>query len=333
MRQLLFALVLLSAGLAGCIGADDAASPEPQAEATGDSPGLDEVPSWQVGDWWKIRLEPGTEREFTITRVVAAVEDDAYVVGVPTSDWEEHRDKLPLKHVPGLGEVRKSNLSYDIHDRDFTPVDFPLQGGKTWQTSFDGEDVEATASPNPDGTVEIHYCCGENVTTTYDPEVGAVTSLETRIAHYEVVDHGTGYVGEVTVPRGQDIVFFQGVAAGAIGMGLEPHPPVETVEIPDHYDRMSFFLAAGPLDVADRPASGVYAERVEAPDGSTYKVVNGPTETERTLQQFVTSNVAGTWTLEHVAPGPGYAFSEGVAYEEAVYQLGTEGDTGPEGSR
>lgn len=323
-------LVLAAPVLAGCLGAQDR-SVQPDTAETGPRTPLAEPPTWEVGDWWTLRLDrPLWDEPLTVTRVVAAVEGDTYVMGVPADEWDA---RLAFVHVPGLGEVNQGNLSYDMHDRDFRPVDFPLTDGKTWQTTHDGVEVDATVTGLEDGKAQIHFCCNMSVTATYDPSIGALERLEAELYGYEVLDHGSGYEGEIGIPRGQDLVLLTGAFYGVVGFGLEPGLPVSTVEVSDGYDRMMLAQLAGPLDTVDKPASGVYVERAEAPDGTTYETTNGPTDTRWSENVWEVQAPGGTWTFEHVAAGLGLAVSEGIAYDWVEVELGTGGQLVQEGAQ
>ena len=53
--------------------------------------------------------------------------------------------------------------------------------------------------------------------------------------------------------------------------------------------------------------------------------MNGPTETSMTENVYEVEDPAGTWTFEHVAPGEGWALSEGIAYDWVEVELGPPG--------
>lgn len=330
---------------AGCLGTTDdptaededqssAAEPASRDAADGETgeadaaartePTLDEAPDWQPGDWWEVEVSsPFIGESFTVKRVVTGAEDDEFLVGMPTDGWDE---RALILHVPGFGEVHQDTLGFEVHDVGFQPLDFPLTDGTSWTTSYEGADVEATVATNPDGTASVHFCCERNITLTYDPGVGAITSftLDEGFVAYEVVDHGEGYDDVVTVPHGHDLVFFHGVFAGAVGVREQaPKAPAETVELDDGYDRVSFFQAAGPLGIVDRPASSAYHERAEGPDGTVYETTHAPTSGSVTTSFHETTEVGGTWSFTHAAPGPGIAFTEGIAYHVFQTDLAT----------
>ncbi len=338
-KTVTLSLVLIAT--AGCLGlASDEEDPHaaPNAEPTEENEptptttqdtrepirGLQEPPQWEPGDWWSIEIDaPLIGDPFTITRVVTGTENDNYLVGMPKDDWDE---RALILHVPGFGEVRQNDLSFEVHDIRFHPTQFPLTNDTTWTTHYEtgnaNEDestpIEATVAPHEDGTADITFCCEVTIEATYDPELKALSSfnLNNGFVTYNVIDHGTDYEGIVTVPHQHDLIFIHGRAAGLLDLAtFEPAPPIEEIHIQeDYYDRVSFMQIAGPLGVVDQPASSHYIERATAPDGTVFETTNPPTETEFTVTFQEHEAVGGTWTLEHIAPGPGMVFTEGIAY-------------------
>ncbi len=274
---------------------------------------LQTAPEWQVGEWWTIKMtSPLIGYDVTWTRVVAGTEGSDYLLGQPKDEWAK---EALLFHVPGLGEVAQDDLSYEVHDARFHVADFPLTDGKEWDTEFEGNPVTAQVTTNPDGTAEIWYCCGANITATYDPALGVLSSFEAEgLITYEVVDHGFGYEGIVTVPHGHDLVFVNGRIASVIDLNMQPAPPVEEVEISSDYQRVTFAGIVGDV-VSGAPAGGAYREVATSPNGTTFETTRLPVEgAGLTVNVFETTEVGGTWSFEHEAAGPGIAFTEGIAY-------------------
>ncbi len=330
-------VLLLTAGCLGATDPGDDAAPTATAEAPategarnatidgGEAPSggaeaasrsLASAPEWRIGEWWTVELTSTlTGETVEMTRVVAGTEGGDHLVGQPQDAWSTEG---LVFHVPGLGEVRQEDLSYEVHDVRFEPLSFPLTDGATWQTSFEGLDVDATVTTNEDGTAEIHYCCGRNISATYDPAIGAISSFDADegFISYEVTDHGYNYTGVVTVPHGHDLVFNHGrVAVGVSAAETEPAPPIEEVELDPDYQRVSFVQIAGPLGLVEQPASSAYVERATNPNGTTFETQHLPTDGgSLSVSFFETTELGGTWTFEHAAPGPGLAFTEGIAY-------------------
>ena len=344
---LLIGLLILTAGCLGATEGDEATTPtsdapgtagqqdEPRqgaeggeqgASATGSAggPTADLPPAWILGEWWEIELTspllPG--ETITWTRVMAGFEGSDYLVGQPKETWEPF---ALLFHLPGLGEISQADLSYEVHDARFHPLQFPLQDGQEWETQIEGLDVTAQVTENDDGTFDIWYCCGRNATATYDPALGVLTHLTVDgLLTYNVVDHGYGFEGIITVPHGHDLVFVHGRVASVLDInGLTPAAPVETMEISDDYGRVTFAGIVG--DIAGQgtsPTGAAYTERVTGPDGTVYETTKLPGEPAGLkLNIFETTELGGTWELEHVAAGPGIAFTEGIAYHVFDVQM------------
>lgn len=305
---------------------DPTAAPSTTGQPAASSNTLVDPPTWEVGEWWEIRLtSPLGDQEVTFTRVVAGLEGEDYLIGQPRDAWSK---EAVLFHTPGLGEVAPEDLSYEVHDVRFHPLAFPLTDGKEWETAFEGAPVTAQASVNPDDTVEIWYCCGANITATYDPGLGALSELTVEgLLHYEVIDHGYDHNGVVTVPHGHDLVFVHGRVASVLDLTLQPAPPVEEIELSDDYGRITFAQIVGPINLVQPPtdlpgASSLYSERVTGPDGTVYETQHLPTDgRDLSIQIFETTELGGTWQLEHLAAGPGIAFTEGIAYHVFDMQL------------
>ncbi len=334
-------LLALLIGLAGCLGAggdeigatndtSDAGDRtggdqnDALADGSGDDGGssgtvdvsqrsLEAAPDWQIGEWWTIEMtSPLIGYDVTWTRVVAGTEGADFLLGQPQEEWV--KDAL-LFHVPGLGEVAKDDLSYEVHDARFHVTDFPLTDGKEWETEFEGNPVTAQVTTDPDGTAEIWYCCGANITATYDPQLGVLSSFEAEgLISYEVVDHGFGYEGVVTVPHGHDLVFVNGRIASVLSLDQEPAPPIEEVELSSDYDRVTFAGIVGDI-LSGPPVGGAYREVATSPNGTSFETTRLPVEgAGLTVNVFETTEVGGTWSFEHAAAGPGIAFTEGIAY-------------------
>lgn len=293
---------------------------------------LDRAPRWVPGEWWRIRFtSPLTGLEEEFVRVVAAVEGDQYLVGMPHEGWYK---EVMVVHAPGFGEVRAEDLSWHTHDNEFQPLRFPLTDDATWTTSFSGgPELTATVVTDPaQRTAEIAFSAPNGNTplrVVYDAKAHEIVRFEHPILTYEVLEHGYDFRGWVTIPRAEDLVFFHGRALGVNAFGAPPPAPSpnprETVEIAGGYNRMSFFQAVGgglpgPLGAVPTPASGAYRAYAKGPDGTefvTEAVPGGPLA----FAFFESAGPDGAWELEHVAAGPGVAFIEGIAYHQYDIRL------------
>lgn len=339
-RRLFIVLLTLAVATAGCLGGGGGgADVDTQSDdgtggdgggADGDgnatvnrTPTLSEAPTWVPGDWWRVKVDAEILGEsYTITRVVAGEEGGDYRVGMPVDGFS---DPVVLVHLPGVGNIAKSDLSFNVHNELFQPLDFPLTQGKTWTTSWYGQEMEmeVVSVDGSRATVEMTLN-NETTELVYDATARAITQFEGSLGTtYEVVDHGTNYTGEVRVPHGRQ-QFIAGRVAGAFDFTLSPAAPTESLDVPPELDRASIALIVGGIGPAPQ---GYYHEVATDPNGTTYEA----THTGALMYElFVSESPGGTWEFEHVAAGVGAAATEIIAYhvQDVVLPVGGEGASG-----
>lgn len=211
MRQLALAVVLLSATLAGCAG------PAPDGDGGSDAdPRAMELPVWELGEWWRFRLDvPGFETQ--TVRITYAWDKDDYM---DTRGWKHMMLGGPRDHAvfhaifdinPFLGRIHSDVLSPHEDGLHSTIFDFPLEPpGETWEEApeqvFFGKQrsFESTFSesvPSPDGPTEGYEIVataddGSTVTYNYVPEVKWFTEMHVTdgdgdpVVDIQVLDHG-----------------------------------------------------------------------------------------------------------------------------------------------
>lgn len=345
MRRVLLVLVLLGASLSGCFRSE--AEPEVQTAATGATITIDEArpepvfndlalvaapadlnatleraPVWVPGEWWRYHFtSPLTGTDVEFIKVVGAVDGETYVVGMPHEGWYK---EAVIYHTPCFGDIRVADLGCRAHNIEFQPLQFPLTDETTWVTQFERPpDLTATVkvvSPteaeitftDPDGNIQI--------TQIYDATIHEVRSFQQSTAVYEIVEHGYGFEGWITIPRGEHLVFEHGrvgapiVSLAALSGGDPAGPPVESVEIAGGFNRLSFILAVGNAPITGAE-SGYYKETATAPDGTEYSLeAAGPGALQIVFLEH--KDPDGLWDLQHLAAGPGIVFIEGVAYHQ-----------------
>lgn len=351
MRTPLVALVVLALGIAGCLKGDDvepadAAStgaqgveivsdrPEPTMGEVvlGESAKPDEnatlaaMPRLVEGEWWKIEMmSPIDGRTASYVRVMAEDTGSSYVFGMPHEGWYK---EAVIYHVPFFGDV-EYDLSGHAHDIPFQPLKFPLTDESTWKTKFEGgPDLTATVKTNQAEQTAVVTFKAPNgdtaVELTYDAKVHEIVDFKQSTIEYKVVDHGYGFQGWVTVPRGEDLVFLHGrIGAPVVGISPFPSPstPTDTVEINGGFNRVTFIVVAGGGSAfLGLPADpGAFKETVNAPDGTKYELQQvGP---GMKIEFYENSKPDGKWTMEHIAAGAGVAFVEGIAYHQYDIRL------------
>lgn len=351
-RPVLTIILAAALAFAGCLGGggNDAGAASDDGDAgdgAGSGPGqtgddgtdagaddhwnatLEEAPPWEPGQWWTTTVtDVNTDETHTVTQVVASQHGSSYDVGLAAEDFST---PVVIAHWPPIGELG-TDLTYPIHNEVFKPVEFPLEEGNTWETTYLGTQEGTAEVTSVDGTTaEVEMTSGNTtiVSLTYDAEMETITQLEDSLGlSYEVTDHGHGYDGDVVVPHGKS-QYISARVAGAFGLdgplfGLGPAPPTGSVDVSE--PQASAALLAGSLTVNGAAPPGVYQETVHTPDDeSTSLQATGTSGIE--VAYVTVEEAQGTWDFEHVAGGVGIAGTEIVAYEKLTVTLdGTEAD-------
>ena len=317
-----------AANASGEITIDDA-RPEPtfnDLQLTAAGPDLNATlaapPRWVPGEWWRYHFtSPLTGVEVEFIKVVGAVDDEVYVVGMPHEGWYK---EAVVYHTPCFGDIRVEDLGCRAHNIPFQPLQFPLTDESTWVTQFERPpDLTASVKVLSPTEAEITFTDADgnvHITQVYDATIHEVRSFQHDIAVYEIVEHGYGFEGWITIPRAEELVFEHGrvgapiVNLGVFGGGDPAGAPLEEVEIIGGYNRLSFILAVGNIGLAPAEA-GSYRETATAPDGTVYQMESTGMEPFR-IEFFEHKDPDGVWQLEHLAAGPGIAFIEGIAYHQ-----------------
>jgi len=359
---LLLVSSLASLALAGCVGsepasidaADDGSSdveidanrPDPtftqvdagEAAAPDANATLAAPPQLQVGEWWTISMEsPLDGRTATYTRVMAEISDEGYVFGMPHEGWYK---EAVVYHVPFFGDVNP-DLSGHAHDIPFVPLKFPLTDGQTWETHWESQNQPLTATVDADeatnrATVTFTQPNGNVlISLVYDATLHEIVEFTESTISYRVTAHGYDFKGWVTVPRGEDLIFFHGRIGGALGItpgGLAPAPlPSDEVDVIGGYNRMSFILMRGDIGLTSAfggsavppMAPGVYGIKATDPDGVVYELAPEPMVDGLQVEFFESTSGDGQWLLEYTNTGPGATFMEGIAYHQYDIKIPT----------
>lgn len=290
---------------------------------------LDAAPKLIAGEWWRLRFAnslSGTEYR-DVVRIVAAVESDGYIVGMPHEGWAK---ELISYHSPALGDVGL-DLSYPVHNEIFQPVKFPLVAGATWETVFatapylgkvervDGTRAEITLTPTsePQPTDPVFALFGFSavpIQIVYDASLHEVVKFESTIGGYEVIEHGYDYAGWITIPRGEHTAIDQ-FQLGPASQSELPGP--KTIPVSGGFNRMTLLQGIFPL------GPGVYQTRAVAPDGTEFvaEAMNAPI-----IKFHEVRDPDGSWTTENTIIGPAATYTMGIAYHQYDIRL-------PDGAR
>ena len=347
--------ILLGAALAGC--AQPPAVPTPAASgpafdldadrpdtsfgeiATGPAAAPDlnattaMAPKLVPGEWWRIRFESGFfEGAPEFVRVVADVNEDGYVMGMPHEGWFK---EAIAYHAPAFGDIGL-DLSYSLHNEPFEPLRFPLVEGATWTTTFGTSEFVATVEsadaytatvrfdppPSEPEPTDVLFAALSPVPTdagmrlVYDARQHEVVRFESLIGVWDVVEHGYGFEGWVTVPRGLHTAIDYGQFLPAT-----PGEPLvmRSQPIEGGFNRLTIMhgiFALGP---------GAYSIRTVSPNGTEF-VTESKGEQGFTVSFHEASEPDGVWTMEDVVGGPGGTYTMGMAYHQFDIRL-------PDGAR
>ncbi|MBW3583179.1 MAG: hypothetical protein KY455_08795 [Euryarchaeota archaeon] len=344
--SVLFVLVLLSGCVEQPVEPTDDAEEEPEliidpdrptesygAVVTGPAVGPDlnatteAAPRLVTGEWWRIRFDYQLDgAPVEVVRVVADVNDEGYVFGMPHEGW--FKEAIAF-HSPAFGDVGH-DLSYDTHNVKFEPVRFPLKVGATWETAFATTELVATVESADEHTAVIVFeppekdaeptdpvmealglAGGASMKLTYDARVHEVVRMESFIGTWEVVEHGYDFEGWVTVPRGEHTAIDYGV----LGPVSDKHTPEErTLTVEGGFNRMT--LMHGVFAITP----GSYSVRSVTPNGTEFKTELVGAEPFK-LRFYEASDPDGTWTVQDVNIGAGVTYSMGIAYHQYDIRL------------
>ena len=291
------------------------------------------APKLVPGEWWRIRFESSffdDAPEFV--RVVAAAEPEGYLVGMPHEGWFK---EAIAYHAPAFGDVGL-DLSYALHNVRFEPLRFPLVEGATWTTTFGTSEFTATVESADAFTATVRFDppasdpqptdavfgalspvpLDAGMKLVYDARQHEVVRFESVIGIWEVVEHGYGFEGWVTVPRG----LHTAIDYGQLLLVTPGEPALTRTQIVEGgFNRLTLMhgvFAFGP---------GAYRIRDVAPNGTEF-VTESMGERSFTVKFHEASDPDGSWTLEDVVAGPGGTYTMGMAYHQYDIRL-------PDGAR
>jgi DNA-binding transcriptional ArsR family regulator len=284
------------------------------------SSGIDDVieaPEWNVGDWWivEVRDAPGL-RPVTLRLVVSAIDKGDYFVGVEEGD--SYLEVLTF-HFPFIGRVASSDLSYEVHNQPFYPLQFPMTEGDTWQTRFNDLFLTAKVWSVNGKQAEIQYLSQGLVVAkaTYDADAKTITSwvLEGH-GRLEVKQYGDEFSCVVEYPPRHELLFVD-YAMGSTVLPVSPGEP-KSIVVERVFERAAIVLVAG-------GAEGLFSSVVMPPDGRTHAVNVYPHDAERWRIDLVETNEPmGSWKVDSIAGNQGFALSEAIGFDLRTIDLGDQ---------
>lgn len=344
-RVVVAALLLVSAGLAGCLGEEQDAQVDP-TNATGSSSGSGpsdpsttagadadrtaseqnasgpvESPQLEPGDWWRYRVEHSLADEpITVTLAVAEATRDSYRLG-----WVEAEPALPtlLFHLPPVGELSRPDLGSWWHDDEVRILDFPLVDGKTWSGSLGDTQLTYTASRDgahaggalftvegADGNGTVH------LRAEYSQALGFYRTIERFFPGNDEASPGVyledsgdaaSLDGPIQVPSMEDL-------ANAAMVGPDPmeqRPPVGdpygtfTVE-----NGTSWLVLGGFLGGAEGHYEVEWRQPTSGP--IIMATTNSPGASSMGFVHAELADAEGQWSYRLAAAGPGFVFAEAI---------------------
>lgn len=289
------------------------------------------APRLAEGEWWRIQYTSfGISELVEVVRVVANATKDGYILGMPHDGWLKEAVSF---HSPSFGDVNL-DLSYDTHNMRFEPVRFPLVEGATWETHFAATPYTAVVDAVDTYTATIRFLpadaddperpvtealglAGLEMVLDYDARQHDIVRMESALGVWEVVEHGYGFEGWVTVPDGAETA----IDHGAFGPASASHDVRERqLEVEGDFNRMTMMHFVGTLG----PSPGYVKLRHVNPEGDawTTELIGSGMQ----VSFFETNDPVGTWTVEDTAVGAAFTYSMGIAYLQYDIRL-------PDGAR
>ena len=296
------------------------------------SPSLQAPPTWWRGEWWTFEVTASAfgNRVDQVTAVVADANERDYLVGVPEQDGIN--DFVLLSHLPWVGEIGRTNLSWSIHDHWTEFVKFPLREGSTWQTTLAGAPATAMAIILDATHAQVDITGGVlPIRVVYNATLGAFDTIDlVGLVKMKVIDHGYGYTGSVLVPLNVALPIFHGRAAVAVEVAPKPtypmlpqpvNGPADNVNTPQR-QHGSVIQFVGNFFLLPAHTHGAYAEHLTLPSGQVKEIARTPLQgVGLSFHTFRLDKPGGTWQMKHVAAGAGIAATEAIFFDTATFKL------------
>jgi len=177
-------------------------------------------PNWETGHFWTYAFRTPDINPTVATTVVATKNETQYQLGI--DDRLDAQRHAVLNYNPMLGRVTVDNLAVFEKGIPQNIFLFPMEKGKTWAFSFlDRERWDAKVVSISEATIfgkdarivhiEASGPGGDTLLYSYDTSAMWLRSFVMKDASgneevsINLIDHGTGYRGDVFFVRGLDL--------------------------------------------------------------------------------------------------------------------------------
>jgi hypothetical protein len=179
------------------------------------------VPTWQVSEYWSYNVESsvGHTSPSIIELVCYDISDGNYYIGTSSRDHALIHAVYNLN--PMLGRQTVSNLDVYENGEPKAMYSFPLNDGSSWQNSLFDRTLSASASYNDRIETAIGVFAGYEITASsedgftleynYIPAINwfssfAISEQGEIVYALELVEHGSGYEGDLYFMRASDLL-------------------------------------------------------------------------------------------------------------------------------
>lgn len=254
------------------------------------STGIAELPTWRVGDAWRVQFNEGDP----ICWMVVADVGEAYRQGVACEDGSEAiAVDLAVSRAPFVGTFTHEIEGIGDPDADATRwYDWPLSDGKSWTTTYGETDVSVSALL-VDGRFQLTmtYDDGSSELARYDYDPALRWWSEIRFESgyvFRVHERATAWSGPVAVATAD----LAALMSSQIVTGST-----------------SVFTAGGDDDyivlIAQRPTNAVEYWDLTGPNGASRTDYAAPLARNPTSYYELIPATPGEWTYREVGMGAG----------------------------
>lgn len=264
-------------------------------------------PSWEVGQWWEWTVTY-RDTSFPVKTTVNAIEGG--MAHHASADLEDGLAAVWF-HLPPLGQVDTSDLSWVIHDDFNSLLQFPLVDNSTWTGMLEGSEIQMTSTRMEEGLYLIEGVYengGPAVRVEYDAQAEMYSSIELLYGGSEpwstatLTGFGQGERLSSYVPVYHDLV---------IGWAATPSGPIvaESFHVATDIDYVVVGCTTG-------GGPGVFSVVLEAPLTEPHDCPRaGPffAQEHNVFDFIILEGVQGEWNYEIMGTAEGFVSTEILA--------------------